>query len=68
MLPQVPGVKIVSVTKPIALKDHVCAWNEKHIIKAGQLHVKAVWKDRRSSKDNPKLCSDRVCIACWTAD
>jgi hypothetical protein len=30
------------------------------------LHVKAVWKDRRVDKDNPKVNTDRICIECWT--
>jgi hypothetical protein len=68
MLPQVPGVKIVSVTKPHATKDHQCAWNPEHTIKTGQQHIKVAWKDRRADKDNPMLCSDRVCIDCWTKD
>jgi hypothetical protein len=68
MLPRVSGVEILSVTKPIATKDHVCAWDSHHVIKTGQLHVRAVWKDRRVNKENPTVNSDRVCISCWTKD
>lgn len=67
MLPTVPGVEILSITKPKASKDLLCAW-ENHTIPKGRLYVRAVWKDRRQSKDNPVVNCDHICVECWTKD
>jgi hypothetical protein len=69
MLPKdtiIEGVSILSISKPPASKDYACAWGCGCVIPKGRLHVKAVWKDRRVDKDNPKVNTDRICIECWT--
>ena len=59
------GVDILSVERAKASKDHVCAWNPKHNISKGSLHVRVSWKDRRNGAN--KLENDHICIACWTS-
>jgi hypothetical protein len=69
MLPKdtiIKGVSILSISKPPAAREYTCAWGCGHVIPQGRLHVKAVWKDRREDKDNPKVNTDRICIECWT--
>ena len=61
---EVPGVGVLSLTKPKATQDFVCAWGGDTIPK-GRLHVRVVWKDRRENSENVKVNSDRFCVDCW---
>lgn len=67
MLPEfkVPGIEIVSVTKPKASHEFPCVWaRDGHTIPKGKKYVRVVYKNKETSKFE----SDHVCVDCWTSD
>jgi hypothetical protein len=57
-------IDILSVTKPIALKDYVCAWShypDTHSILKGHKYVRVVYEDKTG-----EMQSDHICVECWT--
>jgi hypothetical protein len=56
--------QILSVTKPIATKEYVCAWshNPEHMIPKGRKYVRCVWEPKEG-----EIQSDHICVECWTS-
>lgn len=58
-----PNIDVLSVTKPMARKEYLCAWSNDnpHSIMPGHKHVRVVYDD-----GTDKIITDRICINCWT--